>query len=379
MDRTKTSKVYFTSLRTDGDNPLVEKLEKLCMATGLDKIDMNDKLVALKIHFGEPGNLAFLRHNYAARIAQIVKARGGLPYLTDANTLYKGERADAVRHLRAAIGNGYTESTVGCPVIIADGLRGHDHREIKIGLKHFEHAYIASAIAEADVVISLNHFKGHVETGFGGALKNIGMGGGSRQGKNEMHATSAPTIETENCVGCEACVSRCAYEAIKLDSKRKAVIDHSLCVGCGQCIAVCNFDAAQVSWEHGGLELGERIAEYTVAALEKKEHFHINFIMDVSSHCDCMDHNDVPIVPNLGMLASFDPVAVDVASADLVTAAPANAASKMSKLIDLSKGDGTGVDKFAALYPESGWREAMEYAQSIGLGSTSYELIEKEF
>lgn len=378
MAASTKSQVCFTDLHTNWENSLLDKTERLCLDAGLAEIPMKDKLVALKIHFGEPGNLAFLRHNYAARIARIVTRQGGLPFVTDANTLYKGQRDNAVRHLIAAAENGYSQLTVGCPVVIADGLRGHDHHEIEINLRHFKKAYIASAIAEADVIISLNHFKGHVETGFGGAVKNIGMGCGSRDGKNQMHSGTTPEIRAKKCVGCGECVAYCNYSAITLDAKRKAVIDPARCVGCGQCIAACNHAAASVSWEHGGQALGERIVEYTAAALKDKSHFHVNFIVDVSPLCDCPGHNDVPIIPNIGILASRDPVAIDVASADLAAQAPVNPDSELGHTL-AKEGSGVGVDKFTALYPDANWRETMQYAQEVGLGCTDYKLIRKTY
>ena len=377
MQNTSKSRVYFTDLHTDDGNSLVDKVDKLAVAAGIDNITMKDKLVAIKIHFGEPGNLSFLRHNYAARIAHMVKDRGGKPFATDANTLYKGSRADAVNHTLAAAENGYALTTLGCPVIIADGLKGYDHREVEVGLKHFDKAYIASAIADADIVISLNHFKGHIETGFGGALKNIGMGSGSREGKFRMHCGATPAVKLEKCVGCGQCAAHCAYEAAVLDESRKAHIREERCVGCGQCVASCNFGALSISWDQGGQDLGERISEYALATLRGKEHLHINFIIDVSPLCDCVDYNDVPIVPNLGILASRDPVALDVASAELTVKAPANRGSAIDE--HLAGSDGAGMDKFMALYPESNWRESMAYAEKIGLGSMDYELIVSKF
>ena len=371
------SLVYFTDFSTAGGVGLADKMERLASAAGLREMGFKDKLVAIKVHFGEPGNLAFLRHNYAARIATVIKELGGLPFVTDANTLYKGERADAARHLRAATENGYHEASLGCPVIIADGLRGYDHRAVEINMKHFQKAYIASAVAEADVIVSLNHFKGHVETGFGGALKNIGMGSGSREGKYQMHSGSTPKIKRENCTGCGQCVSHCAYEAITLDASRKAKIDKKKCVGCGQCVAVCNFGAARMTWDQGGQALGERIAEYAYATLKGREHIHINVITDVSPLCDCVGYNDIPIVPGIGFLASRDPVAIDAASAILVKEAPINPSSVLDKHID--EHGGKGLDKFLLLAPEAHWQESLAYAESIGLGQVRYKLIRKKY
>lgn len=371
------SKVYFTTLKTSAENGLVDKMEKLCKSAGFDELQLADKLIAIKIHFGEPGNLAFLRHNYAARMAGMIRGLDGRPFLTDANTLYRGRRSDAVDHLLSASENGYTQLTCGCPVIIADGLRGYDHREIPVDGRHFRKAYIASAIAEADAVVSLNHFKGHVETGYGGAVKNIGMGSGSRVGKMEMHSSSAPRIAEENCVSCGACVSHCAYDAVTLNANRKAEIDPTRCVGCGQCVAVCNFYAARISWEHGGQQLGERVVEYAAAILKGKPHFHVNVITNVSPLCDCEDHNDIPLVPDIGILASCDPIAIDAASADLVTAAPAFPGSRLEE--HLNGGDGRGTDKFSLLFPHARWRDILDYAAEMGLGNTEYELIHKEY
>ncbi|MBP8784291.1 MAG: DUF362 domain-containing protein [Synergistaceae bacterium] len=367
------SKVYFTNLRTSNEVNLVNKMEKVAVAAGLKKIPLKDKLVALKVHFGEPGNLSFLRHNYTARLSQIVSASEGKPFVTDANTLYKGERSNAYDHLKAAEQNGYTSVTVGCPVLIADGLRGHDHREIPINLKHFDKAFIASGIAEADVVISINHFKGHGAMGFGGAIKNLGMGCASRDGKNRMHSSTPPTIKRENCVGCNECVTHCAYNAITLDGQNKAVINKETCVGCGQCVSTCAFDAAQVTWQHGGNDLAERVAEYALASVQGKDQLHISFILEVSPLCDCVDHNDIPIVSNIGILASTDCVALDMACVDLVNAAPISPDSCLAEHIDAN--GGRGLDKFTLLHPKGGWRQGIEYAEKIGLGSTNYELI----
>ncbi|MEQ8203562.1 MAG: DUF362 domain-containing protein, partial [Smithellaceae bacterium] len=180
------SKVYFTDLRTRPDSNLQQKLRKLLKQSGLEKIKFKSKFTALKIHFGEPGNLAYIRPNYAATVVSYIRDLGGIPFLTDSNTLYSGRRSNAIDHLRAAEENGFSWTTTGANVIIADGLRGTEFREIKINQKHCKTAKIGSAIADADIIISLTHFKGHELTGFGGALKNIGMGSGSRGGKLEM-------------------------------------------------------------------------------------------------------------------------------------------------------------------------------------------------
>jgi len=363
------SKVFFTGMRTNARQNMLDRLERLVLAAGLDNLPLKGRMVAVKIHFGEPGNLATIRPNYVARLIRLIRERGGKPFLTDANTLYKGFRANAVDHMQAASENGYNPLSAGCAVLIADGLWGFDYREIEINLKHFATARIASAIAEADVLVSLNHFKGHEMTGFGGAMKNIGMGSGSREGKMAMHCDSPPRISAGKCIGCGECVRNCAHGAARMGTDGKAFIETGSCVGCGQCVVVCPTGAAQISWGSGGT-LGERIAEYAYAALAGKPHFHVNFIMDVSPECDCWGHNDTPIVPDIGIAASEDPVAIDQASADLVNDAPLLPGSALHE-----KGFSYG-DKFLGLHPKGDWEQCLFHAEAIGLGSRSYERVD---
>jgi uncharacterized protein len=370
------SKVYFTNLRTKPGVNLLDKVERLIKKAGIEGIDFNNKFTAIKIHFGEPGNLAYIRPNYAARIVKVIKDLGGVPFLTDSNTLYSGRRSNAVDHLEAAYENGFNPLTVGCHVMIADGLKGTDYREVEINLKHCKTAKIGTVIADADIVISMNHFKGHEMTGFGGALKNLGMGSGSRGGKLEMHSASKPKIVEKNCVSCGQCIKNCAQDAIEFNENRKAVIDYDKCVGCGQCVAVCQFDAAQVIWNEGADTANEKIAEYAHAVIDGKPNFHINFIMNVSPNCDCWDSNDVPIVPDLGIMASFDPVALDKASIDAVNAAPVTSGSLLEERVcDYEEHQHNHGDKIHHIHPNTDWRVGLTYAEEIGLGTQDYELV----
>jgi uncharacterized Fe-S center protein len=364
------SKVYFTDLRTKPGNNLLDKLERLVKKAGIDGIDFKNKFTAIKIHFGEPGNLAFIRPNYAAKIVKLIKDAGGIVYLTDANTLYKGLRSNSVDHLNSAYENGFNPLTVGCNIIIADGLRGFDYREVEINCKNCKTAMIASGIAEADVIISMNHFKGHEMTGFGGALKNIGMGSGSRGGKMDMHSGSKPYMNKGNCVSCGMCIKNCSQKAISFDENKKADIDMDKCVGCGQCTFVCQYEAACVRWEQSADVCNEKIAEYTYAVLKDKPSFHINFVMNVSPDCDCFSSNDLPIVPDIGIAASFDPVALDVACADLVNNAPAIKGSILEE-----KHYHHGDDKFKAVHSNTDWNTCLDHAQELGLGTTDYEIV----
>jgi len=365
------SKVFFTDMRTRAGNNLYQKLDKLIIKAGLEQMDIEGKLVALKIHFGEPGNLSYIRPNYAARIVKKIKELGGHPFLTDCNTLYYGRRSNAINHLEAAMENGFNRIAVGCDVIIADGLTGADAIEKPIQLKHIKSAKIGSVIAEADMIISLNHFKGHEQTGFGGALKNIGMGSGSRKGKLEMHSVSKPKMTEEKCVACGVCIVNCPEQAIAYNKKHKAQIDYQKCIGCGQCVASCHYGAARAVYDESAAILNEKIAEYCFAVLKGKEHFHINFIMNVSPDCDCFDANDQAIVPDIGIAASRDPVALDRASVDLVNAAPG---IMNSRLGDKNTSEKSG-DKFVMVHPDVHWKDCLIHAEEIGLGTQEYQLI----
>jgi hypothetical protein len=365
------AQVFFTDLRTAPGNNLLDKMERMLKAAGFLGIDYKNKFVALKVHFGEPGNLSYLRPNYAARVAALVKNAGGRVFLTDANTLYSGRRSDAVSHLRSASENGFNQLQTGCDVIIADGLRGNDYREIEINLKHVKKAMIGAAIAEADIVISLNHFKGHELTGFGGAIKNLGMGSGSVAGKREMHADSKPVIKVENCVGCGACVADCAHSAVALNASGRAAIDYSVCVGCGQCIIACVHDAAVPGSNSASCQ--EKIAEYAYAVVKGKPHFHVSFVMNVSPNCDCWGHNDTAIVPDIGILASADPVALDRACYDLVNAMRGLPGS-VAAAYQPNGAPKTG-DIFQEAHPGIDGRIGLDYAESIGLGTQKYKLV----
>jgi len=350
----ESSKVFFTNLRTSPNSNLLDKMERLVKEAGLLKVDFKKKFVALKIHFGEPGNLAYIRPNYVARLTKILHKAGAKPFLTDSSTLYSGGRSNAVDHIQCAMENGYNPISVHCPVIIADGLKGTDYREIPFPGKYCKAPKVGAAIVDADIIISLNHFKGHEQTGFGGALKNIGMGSASVGGKLELHSSSKPVINTANCKGCMICVTHCAHDAIHLNDAKKAVIDYEKCVGCGQCIAVCQYDSASLDdWDKSGV-LNSKIAEYTKAILDGKPHFHISFIMNVSPDCDCWGHNDAAIVPDIGIAASFDPVALDRACADMVLKAPA---LQGSRLMEKCKGHIKEHDeKILIVHPNATWR-----------------------
>lgn len=372
---TQKSKVYFSNLRALPGTSLPEKLKKLIRRAGIGDIDFDKKMTAIKIHFGEPGNLSFLRPNWAKAVADVVKELGGKPFLTDCNTLYVGRRKDALEHLESALENGFSPFSTGCQIIIGDGLKGTDETYVPVkGGELVTEAKIGTAIMDADIFISLNHFKGHEATGFGGALKNIGMGCGSRAGKMEMHNSGKPTVDQERCVGCRTCSKNCAHGAISFDEHRKASINHTKCVGCGRCLGSCNFDAIYNENSSAVKELDMKIAEYSKAVLDGRPNFHINLVIDISPYCDCHGENDVPILPDIGMFASFDPVALDQACVDACNAQKPMPGSLLDDRMH-EEGFCDHHDHFVNTTPDSGWEYCLEHAEKIGLGTRQYELI----
>ena len=365
------SKVYFTDFRAKLGEGLPMKLKRLLKKAGISEIDMENKFVAIKMHFGELGNISFLRPNYAKAVADVVKELGGKPFLTDCNTLYVGRRKNAIEHMDAAYENGYNPFATGCHVIIADGLKGTDEAIIPVeGGEYVKEAKIGQSIADADIFISMNHFKGHESTGFGGALKNIGMGCGSRAGKMEMHCSGKPVVNQDKCVFCGACRKMCAHGAISFNENKKANINHDKCVGCGRCIGTCNFDAIENLEYSANDILNKKIAEYSKAVLSGKEHFHISFVVNVSPNCDCHAENDAAIIPDVGMFASFDPVALDMACVD--------AANKQVVIRDsyLGEKEQHTSDHFINNHPETNWEVCIDHAVKLGLGNKEYKLIE---
>ena len=368
------SKVYFTDFRTHVGVSLTEKLQRLIKKAGITDIDMDGKFVAIKMHFGELGNLSYLRPNYAKAVADVVKECGGKPFLTDCNTLYPGSRKNALEHLDCANINGFNTITTGCQIIIGDGLRGTD--DITVPVRNGEYckeAYIGRAVMDADIFISLTHFKGHESTGFGGAIKNIGMGCGSRAGKMQQHNSGKPIVHDDLCRGCRRCAKECGSDAITYENG-KAVINQDICKGCGRCIGACAFDAIENQNWNANEILGRKMAEYSQAVCDGRPTFHISLVRDISPNCDCHGENDAPILPDVGIFASFDPVALDQACVDACLHATPMPNSQLSdNLADPHWHH--HHDNFLDSNPNVRWKETLEHAEKIGLGTREYELI----
>jgi len=366
-----TSEVYFANMRSHNkEGNLVNKLSKLFKKAGFDELINEEDLFGIKLHFGEEGNNSFIRPMFVRRLVEEIKTVGGNPFLTDANTLYSGTRSNAVDHLNTAIANGFGYSTVLAPLVIADGITGKNFTDIKIDGKHFDEVKIGSEVVHADGMISLAHFKGHELTGFGGAIKNVGMGLGSRSGKQMMHATVQPEVTAKDCIACHKCEDWCAHNAITVNEISE--IDLEKCVGCGECLVTCPTDAISTQWDDAPIAVQERMAEFTLGVVKDKmdKVGYINFVMDISPLCDCCGWTDQPIVGDIGILASKDPVALDQACADLVNQQPGNKNSALKSNFE------PGEDKFRGVHPKVDWEAQLVHGEKIGLGSREYKLIE---
>ena len=364
-----SSDVFYADMRAKKGASLLEKLERLYHRAGFASLFKPKDLVAIKLHFGERGNTAYIRPQFLRRIVDKVRTSGASPFLTDSNTLYVGSRSNAVDHLQTAIENGFDYAVVNAPLVIADGLLGLDYETVRIDGKWFKEVKIGSALVQADGIISVAHFKGHGAAGFGGTLKNLGMGGASRSGKQMQHSDVLPRVSAEKCKACQKCIRWCPASAINIE-ERAAVISEDRCIGCAECTVVCPYHAIAINWKTEEGALQEKIAEYTLGVLKSKEGKagFISFVTDVSPDCDCCAWNDAPIVPDIGILASKDPIALDCACADLVNRTTALRDSRLDENPETS-------DKLRALNPEVNWKIQLEYGERLGLGTMDYRLI----
>lgn len=364
--------VYFMDFRATPKENLMRKLDRLLETSGLPNTFGKRDMVAVKLHFGESGNLAYIRPPYLRVIVEQIKKHGAYPFLTDANTLYAGTRSDAASHLVTAIKNGFDFAVTEAPVVIADGLRGKTEVPVTINRNRFKEVYIGAEIVHADALISVAHFKGHELSGFGGAIKNLGMGCASRRGKLAQHSTVSPKMKSKKCIGCGDCEDHCSQSAIAV-ADEKARIDPEKCIGCGECIIICPNGAVQIQWDQSIPVFLENMVEYAEGVIKDKKDrlLCVNFITDVSPACDCAPYNDAALVRNIGIVASKDPVAADKACLDLVNAEPALPGS----CLDDHEAAAPNGDKFKGVYPKVDYHRQFEYAVQLGLGNPEYELV----
>ncbi len=360
--------VWFAPMHTPGKESLVTRVGKLAQRAGLGEVIAKDDLVAIKLHFGETGNTGFVSPIFVREVVRLVKEAGGRPFLTDANTLYTGQRANAVDHIACAVHNGFSFATVEAPVIIADGLDGRDSVEVPVpGSRHFDTVRVGAAVMHAAALVVITHFKGHELTGFGGVFKNVGMGLGCRSAKQRMHADFKPNIIRDKCTRCGRCVEGCSVKAMTLDAEA-AVVDLAICMGCGECVARCAYAAIDTQWKTEPQVAQEKIVDHAAAVLNAKAHkvLYLSWVTNVTPDCDCWNFSDAPLVGDIGVLASLDPVAIDQAAYDLVVAAPGAVGGK-------GEGMAPGEDKLTKVTGVDGSR-TLEYAEARGLGTRKYVL-----
>ncbi len=333
-----------------------ESVSSLLDAISIERFVYPDDFCAVKIHFGERGNLGYVKPEFVRPIIKKLNSIKAKPFLTDTNTIYAGSRSDAIEHIRVAAEHGYSLQKLGCPVIIADGLRGNSGVEVEINKKYFKSVKISNAIYYSDSIVFVSHFKGHEMTGFGGALKNIGMGCATRAGKYEMHNSVVLEVKIENCRSCGICVKWCPTKALYLPNKdSKIVYSKEKCIGCGECIISCKYSVFNIPWSDSTKSVQEKIVEYCSGVLKNKRAIYINFLNYITKSCDCYGTKETPLVEDIGIVASCDPVAVDKASVDLVNRK-------------------YGKDFFREIWPEIDWSVQLDYAEELGLGSKDYEL-----
>ena len=354
-----TSKVYF--IKTSESDPVdtvKAKLTKLIDESRIFGLIKKDDKTAVKIHFGDEGNTGHVKAEYAGVVCRKITEKGAAPFLSDTNTLYRGRRTVSSSHIELAHEHGFTKEACGAEVIIPDDAKKGNVSDVKIDGDFFKTAKVSSIFLKSDSIVGLAHFKGHIMTGFGGALKNIGMGCASREGKLAQHSEIAPIVDVKRCEGCMECVKACPANAIYSEGMR-VVIDSAKCIGCATCIASCVHGAIEVAWESGGMNIQEKMIEYASAVLlnKKGKVGFINFATKITGECDCLAKDDPRIVPDIGIFASRDPVSVDKACYDACIKS-------------------AGKDIFSAVHPGRDGHKQLKYAAKLGLGRLDYELIE---
>jgi len=344
---------------SEPDDSLAAKVERLWHAAALASAFRPRDLAALKLHVGEPGTKTFVRPVIARTLVRLMAGTGAQPFLTDTAVLYKSERDNAVTHARVVEQHGFGFQAVGAPFVPGDGLVGADEIELPGPGKHFERVALAAAILQARSMLVLSHVTGHLGTGFAAALKNLGMGCASRKGKLRQHQAEKPHIRREACTACGTCAEWCPENAITVEEY--AVIDQERCIGCGECVAVCREGATELTWDTMGRPLQERVVEHAAALVRAKPGriVYVTVAQQITKDCDCMGVKQRPLVEDIGILASHDPVAIDTAAYDLVKQRAGRTLESMA-------------------YPRRDGSVQLEYAESLGMGTRAYELITLE-
>ncbi|GKU27053.1 DUF362 domain-containing protein [Clostridium folliculivorans] len=341
------AKVYFKAVDSYSKTEEISSTARELLTKLVEEENVTlEKFIPLKVHFGEKGNNTFIQSKNYAGVIEYLKEKSIESAFIETNVLYRGERTTREKHINLAKEHGFTE----LPIIIADGEHGEAYSEVEINKKNFNKCKVGKEIADKKQLIIMSHFKGHALAGFGGAIKQLGMGCAARGGKLAQHANSIPKISYLKCKSCKACAKRCPESAITVDKKAK--IDKDKCVGCASCMAICPYGAISNSWMASiSKSFNERLSEYAYAAAKDKANIYITFAFNITKNCDCEGHSMKPIVNDVGVFASTDPVAIDKACLDVV-----------------DRDNGKTVFRRG--------RYTLDYAEKIGLGSQSYELVE---
>jgi len=359
--------VYFTSFRSTAKSKFFTRFKNI-LDKEVKNLARKNNIVGIKTHFGEGDNMGYVSPYYIRKLIEFLKPYEWKLFVTDTNTIYTGRRVNAVDHIELALSHGFSFTTINAPVIIADGVRGNDYREIEVDGEFYKKVKIASGIVNCDALIVVTHFKAHLATGFGGVLKNLGMGCAARPHKYDMHATVSPKIKKEHCIGCGECLKWCPSGAIKIIDG-KAQINPEICIGCGECISACPQRCIKIPWDEKTENLQKKMVETAAGVIKalNSKIFYISFLNNITPDCDCLGYSDTPIVPDIGVLFSCDPVAIDKASVDLVNQ------SEGIKGTALNKNFEKGADKFKALRTVE-WDIQLKHAEKMGIGTTNYEL-----
>ena len=351
------SDVYLVQAdRSDSEEVLARKIETLWERSGIGECFQKNDLTAFKLHVGEPGRKTYVSSAVVAPLVQCIRSTGARPFLTDTSVLYKSPRDNGVSHAHVAHDHGFTMERTGAPFIPADGLNGSDEIEIEVNGRHYRTVAIASAAVQARSILVLTHATGHLGTGFGGALKNIGMGCSSKKAKLRQHHGQHPDIDTDQCTACGTCAEWCPADAITVEAAAR--IDKSLCIGCGECVAVCLESAVRFGWGIAGGDLQERMVEHAAALVRGKQGrlACVTVAMNITKDCDCLGLDQEPLCDDIGILASRDPVAIDAASLRLFR-------------------EQTGRTLESVSYPEHDGAIQIRYAEELGIGSSDVEII----
>jgi uncharacterized Fe-S center protein len=352
------SVVYFVRTKeNESRDSLVKKTRLLWNEAGFDKLIKKDDFTGIKIHFGEEGGRGYIKPYFIRPVVEAIKAKKGKPFLTDTSTLYTGKRNNAVDHFNLAYEHGFMPENTGCPVIMADGLKGEHQLSVKTKSALLTHVHLAGIVPFIDVIIGMGHPTGHLLTGYGGSLKNLGMGFASRGGKLAQHSGMQPQTVAEKCTGCGTCAGWCPDDAIIIKND-KMKIDSVKCVGCGECFSVCPEQAIKISWDESSINVQKKMIDYVAEILKGKKAGFINAALHITKQCDCMGANtEKPITKDLGLLASLDPIAIDQATIDLINR-------------------NAGGDVFKKHWPNLDYNIQLGYGEEKGLGRRSYEIKE---